>query len=116
MVHGYAFGGAFTQLCACDFAIIAEDATLGLSEVNWGIIPAGNVVTFQASLVDDARPGWELPWCSVYTFKDGLIIADSAYLNHRDWPGVPEAMQEARPEHWVACHLFDSDSGQEVPE
>ena len=43
MVHGFAFGGAFTQLCACDFAIVAEDATLGLSEVNWGIIPGGIV-------------------------------------------------------------------------
>jgi len=43
MVHGYCFGGAFTQLCACDFAITAEDATYGLSEVNWGIIPGGVV-------------------------------------------------------------------------
>jgi trans-feruloyl-CoA hydratase/vanillin synthase len=43
MVNGFAFGGAFTQLCACDFAIAAEDATFGLSEVNWGIIPGGIV-------------------------------------------------------------------------
>jgi trans-feruloyl-CoA hydratase/vanillin synthase len=43
MVNGFAFGGAFTQLCACDFAIAAEDATFGLSEVNWGIIPGGLV-------------------------------------------------------------------------
>jgi trans-feruloyl-CoA hydratase/vanillin synthase len=43
MVNGYLFGGAFTQLCACDFAIAAEDATFGLSEVNWGIIPGGIV-------------------------------------------------------------------------
>ncbi len=43
MVQGFAFGGAFTQLCACDFAIAAEDATFGLSEVNWGIIPGGLV-------------------------------------------------------------------------
>ncbi len=43
MVHGYCFGGAFTQLIACDFAFAAEDATFGLSEVNWGIIPAGIV-------------------------------------------------------------------------
>lgn len=43
MVNGYAFGGAFTQLCAVDFAIAAEDATFGLSEVNWGIIPGGIV-------------------------------------------------------------------------
>jgi len=43
MVNGFCFGGAFTQLCACDFAITAEDATFGLSEVNWGILPGGIV-------------------------------------------------------------------------
>jgi trans-feruloyl-CoA hydratase/vanillin synthase len=43
MVNGYCFGGAFTQLVACDFAIASEDATFGLSEVNWGIIPGGLV-------------------------------------------------------------------------
>ena len=43
MVNGYCFGGAFTQLFSCDFAIAAEDAKFGLSEVNWGIIPGGFV-------------------------------------------------------------------------
>jgi trans-feruloyl-CoA hydratase/vanillin synthase len=43
MVNGFCFGGAFTQLCACDFAIADEEATFGLSEVNWGIIPGGIV-------------------------------------------------------------------------
>lgn len=43
MVNGYCFGGAFTQLCACDFAVAAEDAIFGLSEVNWGILPGGIV-------------------------------------------------------------------------
>jgi feruloyl-CoA hydratase/lyase len=43
MVHGYCFGGGFTPVIACDFAIAAEDATFGLSEVNWGIIPGGLV-------------------------------------------------------------------------
>ena len=43
MVNGYCFGGAFTTLAACDLAIAAEDATFGLSEVNWGILPGGNV-------------------------------------------------------------------------
>ena len=32
MVNGFCFGGAFTQVCACDFAIAADDATFGLSE------------------------------------------------------------------------------------
>ena len=43
MVNGYCFGGAFTPLIACNFAIAAEDATFGLSEVNWGIFPGGLV-------------------------------------------------------------------------
>ena len=43
MVNGYCFGGAFIPLVACDFAIAAEEATFGLSEVNWGILPGGLV-------------------------------------------------------------------------
>lgn len=43
MVNGYCFGGGFTQVCACDFAIAADDAVFGLSEVNWGILPGGVV-------------------------------------------------------------------------
>jgi trans-feruloyl-CoA hydratase/vanillin synthase len=43
MVNGYCFGGGFTPLCACDFAIAADDAVFGLSEVNWGILPGGLV-------------------------------------------------------------------------
>jgi trans-feruloyl-CoA hydratase/vanillin synthase len=43
MVNGWCFGGAFTPMVACDLAIAAEDAVFGLSEINWGILPAGNV-------------------------------------------------------------------------
>lgn len=43
MVNGWCFGGAFTPLIGCDLAIAAEEATFGLSEINWGIIPAGAV-------------------------------------------------------------------------
>jgi trans-feruloyl-CoA hydratase/vanillin synthase len=43
MVNGWCFGGGFSPLSACDLAIAAEDATFGLSEVNWGIIPGGYV-------------------------------------------------------------------------
>jgi trans-feruloyl-CoA hydratase/vanillin synthase len=54
MVNGYCFGGAFTQLCACDFAIAANEATFGLSEVNWGIIP-GNLVAWNVTMVMNYR-------------------------------------------------------------
>lgn len=43
MVNGWCFGGAFTPLVACDLAIAADEAKFGVSEINWGIIPAGVV-------------------------------------------------------------------------
>ena len=43
MVNGWCFGGAFAPLVSCDLAIAAEEAVFGLSEINWGIIPGGNV-------------------------------------------------------------------------
>ncbi|PWU23788.1 MAG: p-hydroxycinnamoyl CoA hydratase/lyase [Candidatus Rokuibacteriota bacterium] len=44
MVNGWCFGGAFAPLVACDLAIAADEATFGLSEINWGI-PPGSVVS-----------------------------------------------------------------------
>ena len=43
MVNGWCFGGAFSPLVSCDLAIADENAKFGLSEINWGIIPGGNV-------------------------------------------------------------------------
>lgn len=43
MVNGFCFGGAFPVVIACDFALAAQDAQFGLSEVNWGIFPGGMV-------------------------------------------------------------------------
>jgi trans-feruloyl-CoA hydratase/vanillin synthase len=43
MVNGWCFGGAFTPLISCDLAIAADEAQFGISEVNWGIIPGGQV-------------------------------------------------------------------------
>ena len=54
MVNGWCFGGAFQVLVGCDLAVAAEDATFGLSEINWGIIPAG-IVTKSVSMVMSQR-------------------------------------------------------------
>ena len=43
MVNGWCFGGAWQVLLGCDLAVASEDAKFGLSEINWGIIPAGIV-------------------------------------------------------------------------
>jgi len=52
MVNGWCFGGAFTPVISCDLAIAADEATFGLSEINWGIIPAGGVPRALASTVN----------------------------------------------------------------
>ena len=54
MVNGWCFGGAFTPLIACDIAIAADEAVFGVSEINWGIIPGGNV-SRMLSLVMEPR-------------------------------------------------------------
>ena len=51
MVNGWCFGGAFTPLVSCDLAIAAEEAKFGLSEINWGIIPAGVVTKAVAQVM-----------------------------------------------------------------
>lgn len=53
MVNGWCFGGAFTPLICCDLAITDQDATFGLSEINWGIIPGGVVSKAITTLMGD---------------------------------------------------------------
>ncbi len=52
MVNGWCFGGAFTPLVSCDLAIAADEATFGLSEINWGILPGGNVTRAVAEVMN----------------------------------------------------------------
>jgi len=56
MVNGWCFGGAFTPLVACDLAVAADDATFGLSEINWGI-PPGSVVSKALAETVGSRAG-----------------------------------------------------------
>jgi trans-feruloyl-CoA hydratase/vanillin synthase len=56
MVNGWCFGGAFTPLVACDLALAADEATFGLSEINWGI-PPGSVVSRALAETVGSRAG-----------------------------------------------------------
>jgi enoyl-CoA hydratase len=40
-IRGYAFGGGLEMALACDIRIAADDAQLGLTEINLAIIPGG---------------------------------------------------------------------------
>jgi len=51
MVNGWCFGGGYGPLFACDLAIAAEEATFGLSEINWGILPGGGATKVAIELM-----------------------------------------------------------------
>jgi feruloyl-CoA hydratase/lyase len=55
MVNGWCFGGAFTPLICCDLAIASRNATFGLSEINWGVIPGGVVSKALSTLMNDRK-------------------------------------------------------------
>lgn len=49
-INGFCFGGAFAIIEGCDIAIAADDATFGLSEINFGAFPGGAVSKALANL------------------------------------------------------------------
>ena len=51
MVNGYCFGGAFSIVEGCDLAFAAEEATFGLSEINFKLFPGGSVSKSLANLM-----------------------------------------------------------------
>ena len=58
MINGFCFGGAFSIVEGCDLAIAAEDATLGLSEINFKLFPGGCVSKSLANLLRPRDALW----------------------------------------------------------
>lgn len=54
-INGYAFGGGFELVLACDFKIAAETAMLGLTETSWGIIPGAGGTQRLTRLIGEMR-------------------------------------------------------------
>ncbi|MHB0707739.1 p-hydroxycinnamoyl CoA hydratase/lyase [Roseomonas mucosa] len=55
MVNGWCFGGGYGPLFACDLAFCADEATFGLSEINWGILPGGGATKVAVELLSFRR-------------------------------------------------------------
>ena len=55
MVNGWCFGGGYGPLFACDLAFAADEATFGLSEINWGILPGGGATKVARELLNFRR-------------------------------------------------------------
>jgi feruloyl-CoA hydratase/lyase len=66
MVNGYCFGGALPIVESCDLAISADEATFGLSEINYKNFPAGSVTRSLINIMPPRDLLWYtltgLPW------------------------------------------------------
>jgi trans-feruloyl-CoA hydratase/vanillin synthase len=89
MVNGWCFGGGFTPLVACDLAIASEDAQFGLSEINWGIIPAGNVTRAVAAVMNQRDALYYIMTGETF---DGRKAAQMGLVNE----AVPKAQLKKR--------------------
>jgi trans-feruloyl-CoA hydratase/vanillin synthase len=78
MVNGWCFGGAFIPLVSCDLAIAAEEATFGLSEINWGIPPGGLVSRCLADTIGSREALWYIMTGETF---DGRRAAEMGLVN-----------------------------------
>jgi trans-feruloyl-CoA hydratase/vanillin synthase len=88
MIHGYCFGGAFSIVEGCDLAIAAENATFGLSEINFKLFPGGTVSKTLANLF---RPRDALWYAMTGRTFDGKKAEQIGFVNL----AVPEDRLEA---------------------
>ncbi|PLR78743.1 enoyl-CoA hydratase [Bacillus sp. V3-13] len=54
-INGYALGGGFELALVCDFRYAVEDATMGLTEVSWAIIPGAGGTQHLSRLIGTSR-------------------------------------------------------------
>lgn len=78
MINGFCFGGAFSIVEGCDLAIAAEEATFGLSEVNFKLFPGGSVSKSLANLL---RPRDALWYGMTGRPFDGKRAAEIGFIN-----------------------------------
>lgn len=77
-INGWCFGGAFTTVASCDLAVAAEEATFGLSEVNFANFPGGLVTR---ALDDLLRPRDFLYYAMTGEPFDGKAAAAIGLVN-----------------------------------
>jgi trans-feruloyl-CoA hydratase/vanillin synthase len=78
-INGFCFGGAFAIVEGCDIAVAAEEATFGLSEVNFGGFPGGAV---SKALANIFRPRDALFYGLTGRPFDGKRAAEMGFINY----------------------------------
>jgi trans-feruloyl-CoA hydratase/vanillin synthase len=92
MVNGWCFGAAFNMVVSCDFAVAADEAVFGLSEINWGSIPAGTALKAASTVM---RPRDVLYYALTGETFNGVEAARTGLVN-RSVPlaGLRDATRE----------------------
>jgi trans-feruloyl-CoA hydratase/vanillin synthase len=78
-VNGYCFGGAFSIVEGCDLAVAADEATFGLSEINFGLFPGGSVSKSLANLL---RPRDAMLYALTGRPFDGKRATEIGFVNY----------------------------------
>lgn len=88
MINGFCFGGAFSIVEGCDLAIAADEATFGLSEINFRMFPGGSVSKTLANMLHSRDA---LLYAMTGRRFDGKKAAELKFVNY----SVPLAQLEA---------------------
>lgn len=108
-VNGYAFGGGFELMLACDFRIAVKEAVMGLTEVSWAIIPGAGGTQRLPRLIGEAKAkeliftarkisaeqAYEYGLLTKVVTKDELLPSCEA-LAHEMMKNGPIALQQAK--------------------
>jgi enoyl-CoA hydratase len=101
-INGYAFGGGFELILACDFAIAVPEAKVGLTETSWGIIPGAGGTQRLPRLIGEMKAK-EL----IFTAKK--LTAQEAY----EWGILTKVVSHENVVE--ACKLFADEMLQNGP-
>src|SRR5687768_12986912 len=101
MVNGFCFGGAFSIVEGTDLAIAADEATFGLSEINFRMFPGGSVSKSLANMLHSRDA---LFYAMTGRTFDGKKAAEMKFVNY----SVPLAQLE-RETMTVAKELASKD-------
>lgn len=94
MVNGFCFGGGFGFVEGCDIALAADEATFGLSEINFRMFPGGCV---SKALANIFRPRDALLYAMSGDTFDGKKAAEMGFVNF----SVPLSQLEAETMKWA---------------
>ncbi|MET0786887.1 MAG: enoyl-CoA hydratase-related protein [Paenisporosarcina sp.] len=73
-VNGYAFGGGFELMIACDFTIAAKGVMMGLTETSWAIIPGAGGTQRLPRLIGEMKAKELIFTARKFTAEEGLVL------------------------------------------